>query len=388
MVQMDYGRCRKYYQYLRCLETFYKAKVNWDEVRFFHSATQYAYLINKLIADNDSLRGRRKIIIRDMKAYASATIVPEVYFIWMKDSDRVACYTMFWLASQSEISLPVLNSLKGFSIPSVKSDFNPFINDEPDQAADASYIQSVQGLTNSSKGDQYLENPFFEKNSFGVFVDDHANGINFQRINAVSDTVDGYIFNVMLLIDQINTTVDKKISLIGKAHQAWCEHFSRFPRPFKWIDLNEEDNVLWLWDYMRKNHIGCDVLPSSSKQQKYFLLATFDNWAGWTNEQFNKQKENARKVRANPEEPSSLKKLLNPLTPDDCRNVFLDNARNAWVQRRHRQKIKKDTTGIKLTAESRKKLVAIQQLSGVEPNAILKSLIDDAYQRMKEKSKD
>lgn len=388
MVQMDYGRCRKYYQYLRCLETFYKAKVNWDEVRFFHSATQYAYLINKLIADNDSLRERRKIIIRDMKAYASATIVPEVYFIWMKDSDRVACYTMFWLASQSEISLPVLNSLKGFSIPSVKSDFNPFINDEPDQAADASYIQSVQGLTNSSEGDQYLENPFFEKNSFGVFVDDHANGINFQRINAVSDTVDGYIFNVMLLIDQINTTVDKKISLIGKAHQAWCEHFSRFPRPFKWIDLNEEDNVLWLWDYMRKNHIGCDVLPSSSKQQKYFLLATFDNWAGWTNEQFNKQKENARKVRANPEEPSSLKKLLNPLTPDDCRNVFLDNARNAWVQRRHRQKIKKDTTGIKLTAESRKKLVAIQQLSGVEPNAILKSLIDDAYQRMKEKSKD
>ncbi|HCT5819760.1 TPA: hypothetical protein OT171_000543 [Citrobacter sedlakii] len=388
MVQIDYGRCRKYYQYLRCLETFYKAKVNWDEVRFFHSATQYAYLINKLIADNDSLKERRKIIIRDMKAYASATIVPEIYFIWMKDSDRVACYTMFWLASQSEISLPALNSLKGFSIPSVKSDFNPFINDESDQAADASYIQSVQELTNFSKGDQYLENPFFEKNSFGFFVDDHANGINFQRINAVSDTVDGYIFNVMLLIDQINTTIDKKISLIGKAHQAWCEHFSRFPRPFKWIDLNEEDNVLWLWDYMRKNHIGCDVLPSSSKQQKYFLLATFDNWAGWTNEQFNKQKENARKVRANPEEPSSLKKLLNPLTPDDCRNVFLDNARNAWVQRRHRQKIKKDTTGIKLTAESRKKLVAIQQLSGVEPNAILKSLIDDAYQRMKEKSKD
>ncbi len=388
MMQMDYGRCRKYYQYLRCLETFYKAKVNWDEVRFFHSATQYAYLINKLIADNDSLRERRKIIIRDMKAYASATIVPEIYFIWMKDSDRVACYTMFWLASQSEISLPVLNSLKGFSIPSVKSDFNPFINDESDQAVDASYIQSVQELTNFSKGEQYLENPFFEKNSFGFFIDDHANGINFQRINAVSDTVDGYIFNVMLLIDQINTTIDKKISLIGKAHQAWCEHFSRFPRPFKWIDLNEEDNVLWLWDYMRKNHIGCDVLPSSSKQQKYFLLATFDNWAGWTNEQFNKQKENARKVRANPEEPSSLKKLLNPLTPDDCRNVFLDNARNAWVQRRHRQKIKKDTTGIKLTAESRKKLVAIQQLSGVEPNAILKSLIDDAYQRMKEKSKD
>ncbi|HHQ5840434.1 MULTISPECIES: hypothetical protein [Enterobacteriaceae] len=388
MVQMDYGRCRKYYQYLRCLETFYKAKVNWDEVRFFHSATQYAYLINKLIADNDSLRERRKIIIRDMKAYASATIVPEIYFIWMKDSDRVACYTMFWLASQSEISLPVLNSLKGFSIPSVKSDFNPFINDESDQAVDASYIQSVQELTNFSKGEQYLENPFFEKNSFGFFVDDHANGINFQRINAVSDTVDGYIFNVMLLIDQINTTIDKKISLIGKAHQAWCEHFSRFPRPFKWIDLNEEDNVLWLWDYMRKNHIGCDVLPSSSKQQKYFLLATFDNWAGWTNEQFNKQKENARKVRANPEEPSSLKKLLNPLTPDDCRNVFLDNARNAWVQRRHRQKIKKDTTGIKLTAESRKKLVAIQQLSGVEPNAILKSLIDDAYKRIKEKNKD
>ncbi|EPP7159564.1 hypothetical protein ACTR9H_005060, partial [Escherichia coli] len=73
---------------------------------------------------------------------------------------------------------------------------------------------------------------------------------------------------------------------------------------------------------------------------------------------------------------------------DDCRKVFLDYARNAWVQRRHRQKVKKDTAGIKLTAQSRKKLLAIQQSSGVEPNAILKSLIDDAYKRMKEKKED
>ncbi|HIH9203072.1 TPA: hypothetical protein ACYUZM_005581, partial [Escherichia coli] len=74
--------------------------------------------------------------------------------------------------------------------------------------ADASYIHSVQELTTVFKGDQNLKNPFFERNNFDVFVDDHANGINFQCINTVSDTVDGYIFNVMLLIDQINTTID------------------------------------------------------------------------------------------------------------------------------------------------------------------------------------
>lgn len=57
---------------------------------------------------------------------------------------------------------PVLNSLKGFSIPSVKSDFSPFVNDKLEHTADASYIHSVQELTTVFKGDQNLKNPFLK----------------------------------------------------------------------------------------------------------------------------------------------------------------------------------------------------------------------------------
>lgn len=262
----------------------------------------------------------------------------------MKAEDRAACYSLFWLVCNA----------------------NPF------------FLGS-----NSEHKDQDAHKRHYLDNDFEM-----ANGIKFQYIAPFGDSIDNYVFSSMVFVDNLDGNIADKITLIENAYNAWSRHFSLFPRPFKWIDLSEEDNIFWLWDYMRKNHIGCDLLPSSSKQQKDFLLATFDNWAGWTNQQFSKQKENARKVRANPEEPSSLKKLLNPTTSDDCRKVFLDYARNAWVQRRHRQKVKKDTTGIKLTAQSRKKLLAIQQLSGVEPNAILKSLIDDAYKRIKEKNKD
>ncbi|MDM3013108.1 hypothetical protein OGV59_13830 [Citrobacter sp. CK187] len=343
MALMDYGRCRMYRLQLEWLRANHGVPVNWDAVNRYHSASQYAFLINEIISNDMFLNANRKNVIREMKAYASSRVVSGKYFNWMKAEDRVACYSLFWLVCNA----------------------NPFF-----LGANLEY-----------------ENQDTRKVSHSDDAFEMANGIKFQYIAPFGDSIDNYVFSSMVFIDNLEGDIAGKITLIENAYNSWSRHFSLFPRPFKWIDLNEGDNVLWLWDYMRKNHIGCDLLPSSSKQQKDFLLATFDNWAGWLNEQFSKQKENARR-RANPEEPYSLKKLLNPTTPDDCRKVFLDNVRNAWGQRRHRQKVKKDTTGIKLTAQSRKKLLAIQQLSGVEPNAILKSLIDDAYKRIKEKNKD
>ncbi|WP_449568647.1 hypothetical protein [Lelliottia nimipressuralis] len=344
MALMDYGRCRKYRQQLGWLRANYGVVVHWDVVNRYHSASQYIFLINEIISSDMFLNANRKTVIREMKDYASRKMVSEKYFKWMKDGDRVACYSLFWLGCNANIFL----------------------------------------VGSNSDG----RNQMRREETQSVVVPDIANGIEFRNINPFGDSIESYVFSSMVFIDDLDEKIECKISLIKDAYESWSNHFNQFPRPFRWVDLTEEDNVLWLWDYFRKNHIGCDLLPSSSKQQKDFLLATFGNWAGWTNEQLSKQKENARKVRANPEEPSSLKKPLSPATPDDCRKVFLDSAHNAWVQRRHRQKIKKDTTGIKLTAQSRKKLLAIQQLSGVEPNTILKTLIDDAYKRMKENNKD
>ncbi|EPY2445320.1 hypothetical protein ACXAW0_004129 [Escherichia coli] len=344
MALMDYGRCRMYRLQLEWLRANHGVPVNWDAVNRYHSASQYTFLINEIISNDMFLNANRKNVIREMKEYASSRVVSGKYFNWMKAEDRAACYSLFWLVCNA----------------------NPF------------FLGS-----NSEHKDQDARKGHCLDNLYEI-----ANGIKFKYIAPFGDSIDNYVFSSMVFVDNLDGNIADKITLIENAYNAWSRHFSLFPRPFKWIDLSEEDNIFWLWDYMRKNHIGCDLLPSSSKQQKDFLLATFDNWAGWTNQQFSKQKENARKVRANPEEPSSLKKLLNPTTSDDCRKVFLDYARNAWVQRRHRQKVKKNTTGIKLTAQSRKKLLTIQQLSGVEPNAILKSLIDDAYKRIKEKNKD
>ncbi|UHD37087.1 hypothetical protein LT989_24375 [Citrobacter portucalensis] len=40
-------------------------------------------------------------------------------------------------------------------------------------------------------------------------------------------------------------------------------------------------------------------------------------------------------------------------------------------------------SGIKLTAQSKKKLLALQDATGIESNTLLKAYIDDAYKKMK-----
>ena len=99
-----------------------------------------------------------------------------------------------------------------------------------------------------------------------------------------------------------------------------------------------------------------------------FLLATFDNWAGWSKEQHAFIKNESYSFE---------------LDADKNKQHFLARARNAWIQKRHREKNAKDMSGIKLTAQSKKKLLALQDATGIESNTLLKAYIDDAYKKMK-----
>ncbi|WP_300000548.1 hypothetical protein [uncultured Cedecea sp.] len=400
MALMDYGRCRKYRQYLECLSRFYKVDVDWEDVGGFHSAAQYSFLINKIIRDSSFLSDNKKNVIKDMKEYASVDIVPDKYFNWLKADNRAACYTWFWLVSNTNPWRSTNHKRMGLIN---ESDFNNFnsacdmnegmFSESPDyKAINSEICFSVQELSielekERAKKDDFLR-PFLGGVNVGSVVSNSANGINFSRLSPVNDLRESYIYSSMILIDDLDYQVNEKIHILDNVHDSWGRNLNQFTNPFKWIDLSEDESIHWLWDYMKKNHLGCDLLPSSIKQMKDFILATFDNWAGWTDEQFSKQKENAKAIRARSEESISLKKLLKPTDADECRRVFLENARNAWMQKRHREKLKKDFSGIKLTAQSKKKLLAIHNATGIEPNALLKSFIDDAYRKIKSENSD
>ena len=209
MALMDYGRCRMYRLQLEWLRANHGVPVNWDAVNRYHSASQYTFLINEIISNDMFLNANRKNVIREMKEYASSRVVSGKYFNWMKAEDRAACYSLFWLVCNA----------------------NPFFLGSNPEHKDQ----------DARKG-HYLDNVF-----------EIANGIKFKYIAPFGDSIDNYVFSSMVFVDNLDGKIADKITLIENAYNAWSRHFSLFPRPFKWIDLSEEDNILWLWDYMRKD---------------------------------------------------------------------------------------------------------------------------------------
>jgi len=199
-------------------------------------------------------------------------------------------------------------------------------------------------------------------------VSRHAHGINFENFIPVNDSKESYLLSIMKEVDSFGCDNNAKITIINETYHSWVKVFHQYPAPFSWINLDEDENVFWLWNYMRKNYISCDVLPATSKQMKDFIVAIFDCWAGWSAEQ-----------------ASIMNVDVNGFQPDmaQSKEIFLARAHNSWIQKRHREKKTKDISGIKLTAQSKKKLLALHNATGVEPNVLLKSFIDDAYKKMK-----
>lgn len=390
MALMDYRRLRRYNQYLGYLAVRYGIRIDTNTTKSYHSAAQYADEINTALNSLCKNLKERKKIIREMKKHAAINIVPDKYFDWMKSSRRAACYSYFWLVSNdilltSRLNNSDINFAEGLliSTPIIKDDVlitqsTSQWEIDVDSKNDKAGVEDVKGVKkliadlNREKAintinaqDFTLDNgPSAIKN----VVSHVANGVNFQSLSPLYDSEESYISSSMTFVDNLAMSVNDKIEVIDRLYKSWRTEFGNYPQPFSWIDLDDEDNLLWLWDYMQKSFIGCDVSPATRKQMNDFLLATFDNWAGWSKEQHAFIKNESYSFE---------------LDADKNKQHFLARARNAWIQKRHRDKKAKDSSGIKLTAQSKKKLLALQDATGIEPNALLKAYIDDAYKKMR-----
>lgn len=242
-----------------------------------------------------------------MKKHAAINIVPDKYFDWMKSSRRAACYSYFWLVSNDILLTSVLNN-SGINFAEGLLISTPIIKDDAlitqstsqweidvDSKNDKACVEDVKGVKkliadlNREKAINTINVQGFTLDNGPSAIKDvvsHvANGVNFQSLNSLYDSEESYISSSMTFVDNLAMSVNDKIEVIDRLYKSWRTEFGNYPQPFSWIDLDDEDNLLWLWDYMQKSFIGCDVSPATRKQMNDFLLATFDNWAGWSKEQ-------------------------------------------------------------------------------------------------------
>lgn len=378
MALMDYGRCRKYNQYVRFLREHCRVSIDVDTVRSFYSPAQYAQLINAKLDQFCNNSSQKRKIIKEMKSYATLHIVPEKYFDWVKSDRRIACYAWFQIIGNPEIlpekeSVPLfINPVNNRSVPNVYGeDIIGQYSGNVDFESLSKQIKKGE-IKNENDSVQLINSDLSLE--FEVSVISHlANGINFERFTPVNDSKEGYLLSLMKEIDSLQYDINEKINIIHNLYRSWVKVFNEISSPFSWIDLDDDENIRWLWSYMSKSYVGCDARPATIRQMKDFAIATFDCWAGWSGEQAG-----ILKVQDGIFTPGMIK----------SKKEFLARARNSWIQKRHREKKAKDSSGIKLTALSKKKLMALCKVTGIEPNVLLNSYVEDAWKRMKSEQND
>lgn len=177
---------------------------------------------------------------------------------------------------------------------------------------------------------------------------------------------------------------NQRLKIIDRITLLWGECRKRYPFPFAWLNSNNKEHCQWLWDEMHKRCIGVPFLARDHIQQWHFLVATFDNWKGWT--MIQREYLTEKNPKRNPG-----KLLSGGLDPDrvefEHKTILLDELKSAWEQKERRVRRAKEPAAVKLTKAAQKKLEYIAHVEKTIPKEILNELINNAFNDAKSKSR-
>lgn len=88
--------------------------------------------------------------------------------------------------------------------------------------------------------------------------------------------------SIQVYIEHLNSDREEKIQLLNSLYQHWCSIFQS-PKPFSWINKNDDVQLNWIWDYMKKyeseHKINTHIFLSHDLKQLYLsIFASYDSW--------------------------------------------------------------------------------------------------------------
>lgn len=205
---------------------------------------------------------------------------------------------------------------------------------------------------------------------------DQANGLDFSRIkntDVIPDVMEK-IIDVILKMYQSARLADQ---VITEVVVAWANASNQFPSAFSWLDKNNEEQCLWVWEQMRKKFISIDTKPISCEQRYHFIIAIFDNWKGWSDRQLGYLKENKRR-----KDGKFISHGLGNTGALSHKEILLEELSKAWEQKSRRKKIKDTSPPLKLNKLYQKRLSQIAESKSMTLDEALKCLIDNELLRV------
>ncbi|HHH2005718.1 TPA: hypothetical protein ACPZF7_003464 [Yersinia enterocolitica] len=205
---------------------------------------------------------------------------------------------------------------------------------------------------------------------------DQANGLDFSRITN-TDVIPDVMEKIIDVILNMYRSLRLADQAITEVVVAWANASNQFPSAFSWLDKDNEEQCLWVWEQMRKKYISIDTKPISCEQRYHFIIAIFDNWKGWSNEQLAYLKENKRRKGE-----KLISHGLGSASSLNHKEILLEELGKAWEQKSRRKKIKDTVPPLKLNKLYQKKLSQIAESKSITLDEALKCLIDSELSRL------
>lgn len=205
---------------------------------------------------------------------------------------------------------------------------------------------------------------------------EQANGLDFSKVtntDVIPDVMEKIIDTILKMYPSTRLADQAITEVMGD----WANASNQFPRAFSWLDKNNEEQCLWVWEQMRKKYISIDTKPISCEQRYHFIIAIFDNWKGWSDEQLGYLKENKRRT-----DGKFISHGLGGISTLSCKEILLEELSKAWEQKARRKKIKDTTPPLKLNKLYQKRLGQIAENKNMTLDETLKCLIDNEYSRI------
>lgn len=205
---------------------------------------------------------------------------------------------------------------------------------------------------------------------------EQANGLDFSKVtntDVIPDVMEKIIDTILKMYPSTRLADQAITEVMG----AWANASNQFPRAFSWLDKNNEEQCLWVWEQMRKKYISIDTKPISCEQRYHFIIAIFDNWTGWSDEQLGYLKENKRRKNG-----KFISHGLGNTGVLSHKEILLVELSKAWEQKSRRKKIKETSPPLKLNKLYQKRLGQIAESKSMTLDEALKCLIDSECSRI------
>ncbi|MDU2945940.1 MAG: hypothetical protein E7B58_18710 [Citrobacter sp.] len=201
-----------------------------------------------------------------------------------------------------------------------------------------------------------------------------TNGLDFSRIKN-TDVIHDVLEKIIEILMVFYSSMDSRDKVIKEIEYAWANVSNQFPNPFSWMDKNNEGQCQWVWDQMNKKYLAINTKPISCEQRYNFIIAIFDNWTGWSDEQLGYLKENKRRNVTKLDYQGFGSAL-------EHKKILLEELSKAWEQKSRRKKIKDTSPSLKLNKIYQKRLSQIAESKSMTLDEALKCLIDNELLRV------